>query len=376
MSVSHTRDLILKWMKAAMREAEKARGTCSPNPFVGAVIVKKGSIIASGHTQAYGSDHAEVQALKQAGEDARGADMYVTLEPCSHFGKTPPCTDAIIKAGIARVFVGIPDPNPLINPQGDGISPGIRKMQSAGIEVHSGYLQSQITRQLEYYLCRIRKRRPFVMIKSALSLDGKYAAQDGSSRWISSETSRRYTHRLREGVDVILAGISTVLQDDPLLTVRLPKPRRQPHRVILDAKLDISMDSALVKSLHIAPLTLFYQAALPKKSKIQKLTDLGVNLVPVSIDQDGLSLAEVLEYLHRQGVYSVMLESAGKLAASFFRQELADKLILFYGSKILGGNKAALSGLDLPNISAAIDFEISSHRMLGGDIMVIAYPKK
>ncbi|HPV15503.1 MAG TPA: bifunctional diaminohydroxyphosphoribosylaminopyrimidine deaminase/5-amino-6-(5-phosphoribosylamino)uracil reductase RibD, partial [Candidatus Cloacimonadota bacterium] len=189
-----------KYMQIAFEEAEKARGFCSPNPFVGAIVVKDDEVIAQAHTQSYGSLHAEAMALELAGGKAKGADLYVTLEPCSHHGKTPPCTEAIIKAGIKRVFFGIRDPNPKVNEDISEEGVGIRAMREAGIEVSWGFMEEEITRQNEYFLCRILKGRPFVTLKMALSLDGKFAAPDGSSKWISSAASRAQVHVLRQHV--------------------------------------------------------------------------------------------------------------------------------------------------------------------------------
>ncbi len=364
-------------MKKAIREAEKARGLCSPNPFVGAVIAKDDRIIASGHTQACGSDHAEVQALKKAGKRAKGADLFVTLEPCSHHGKTPPCTDAIIQAGIKRVFFGIRDPNPLVNSDIDTPGPGIISMREAGIQVEWGFLREQISRQLEYFLCRIQKDRPFVILKSALSMDGKYAAADGSSRWISNQSSRIYTHKLRQEVDAMLVGISTVVKDDPLLTVRLPRIKRQPLRAVLDAYLDIPLDSALIKSIDTAPLLVVHSHASDAtiQSKAAVLRGLGVRLACVDSQNELLDLRQALGVLHELGYYSVMLESAGPLAAAFINQQLVDKLIFFYGAKLLGGLHSALADLDIANIDSALELQSTEVRDLDGDLMLSAYPR-
>lgn len=375
--MSTERQRIHQMMKKAIREAEKARGLCSPNPFVGAVIAKDDRIIASGHTQAYGSDHAEVQALKKAGKRAKGADLFVTLEPCSHHGKTPPCTDAIIQAGIKRVFFGIRDPNPLVNRDIDTPGPGIISMREAGIQVEWGFLKEQISRQLEYFLCRIQKDRPFVILKSALSMDGKYAAADGSSRWISNQSSRIYTHKLRQEVDAMLVGISTVVKDDPLLTVRLPRIKRQPLRAVLDAYLDIPLDSALIKSLDTAPLLVVHSHASDAtiQSKAAVLKGLGVQLACVDAQNELLDLRQALGVLHELGYHSVMLESAGPLAAAFINQQLVDKLIIFYGAKLLGGLHSALADLDIATIDSALELQYTEVRDLSGDLMLSAYPR-
>ncbi len=366
-----------KYMQMAFEEAEKARGFCSPNPFVGAVVVKDDVVIAQAHTQSYGSYHAEAMALKLAGEKAKGADLYVTLEPCSHQGKTPPCTDAIIKAGIKRVFFGIRDPNPQVNEDTSKEGAGIVAMREAGIEVSWGYMEEEIARQNEYFLCRIQKGRPFVILKMALSLDGKYAAPDGSSKWISSAASRMQVHILRHQVDCMLVSISTVLADDPLLTSRIPLARRQPLRVVLDKDLQLPIDCALVKSMDQAPLMVFHAPVLGRKQfmKAAILRNMGVELVPIGLEGTHLSLPKVLDFLHNRGFYSVLLESGGALASEFVRLHLVDKLLIYYGSKIIGGDRAALSPLNLGNIANAIKIDIRSCMVLDGDLVLEAYLK-
>jgi len=357
-----------KWMKRAIRAAEKARGTCSPNPFVGAVIVKNGKMIAEGWTQSYGGDHAEVQALAKAGKDARSADMYVTLEPCSHQGKTPPCTQAIITAGIKRVYLGILDPNPLVHGK------GVLQLQEAGIEVFSGVLAEEISRQLEYYFCRVHNRRPFVIWKAALSLDGKYAAQDGSSRWISGERSREQVHRLRQEADVVLTGIGTALADDPLLNVRLKNAFKQPLRAVLDPLLKLPPDSRIARSMNDFPTLVFCARGKEHTMRAKILAALGAKIQPVTAIGNILSLQEVLGILHQQGHCLVLLECGSKLASAFFAARLVDKCLIFYGPKLLGGNKAMLAELNLPDISSALNLQDLSCKSSGEDLMVSAYP--
>jgi diaminohydroxyphosphoribosylaminopyrimidine deaminase / 5-amino-6-(5-phosphoribosylamino)uracil reductase len=363
MKTDHTR-----YMKRAIRLAEKARGTCSPNPFVGAVIVKNNKIISEGWTQIYGGDHAEVQALKKAGKAARGGDMYVTLEPCAHHGKTPPCTEAIIKAGIKNVHFGLLDPNPLVNGK------GMLRLQEAGIEVFPGVMKPEISRQLECYLCRTNKHRPFVIWKAALSLDGKFAAQDGSSRWITGERSRKLVHQIRGEVDVILTGIGTVLADDPLLNVRSPHPKKQPLRAILDPKLQTPFDSRIVTSLNSQKTVFFCARGRERSNRATKLSDLGATIHPVTATGSALNLREILGILHQMGQASVLLECGSNLSSAFFRAHLVDKCLVFYGGKILGGKKAALSELEIPNIASALDLKDLSCKVLDGDILVSGYP--
>ncbi len=358
----------VRYMKRALRAAEKARGTCSPNPFVGAVIVKNNKVIAEGWTQEYGGDHAEVQALAKAGNMARGADMYVTLEPCAHFGKTPPCTKAIIRAGISRVCLGILDPNPLV--QGKGV----RQLQEAGIEVTSGIMAAEVTRQLEYYLCRVHKLRPFVIWKAALSLDGKYAAQDGSSRWISGEKSREQAHRLRQEADVVLTGIGTVLCDDPLLTARLKNTLKQPLRAVLDTNLKLPPDSQIARSMDSVPTAVFCGRGKENSMRAKMLIALGAQIHPVTAAGDTLNLKEILGILYQQGHSLILLECGSKLASAFFAARLVDKCVIFFAPKLLGGNKAMLQELGLPDISAALSISNLAFKASGEDLLVTGYP--
>jgi diaminohydroxyphosphoribosylaminopyrimidine deaminase/5-amino-6-(5-phosphoribosylamino)uracil reductase len=367
-TLNATRNEHITYMKKAVKAAEKARGTCSPNPFVGAVIVKDGEVLAEGWTQVYGDDHAEIQALKAAGKKARGADMYVTLEPCAHFGKTPPCTQAIIKAGIKRVILGVLDPNPLVTGK------GVLHLQEAGVEVIPGVLADEVTRQLEYHFCRISKRRPFVIWKAALSLDGKYAAQDGSSRWISGEKSRQYVHQLRQEADVVLTGIGSVLMDDPLLNVRLPNASKQPLRVVLDPNLILPLDSQIARTIQKYPTTIFCARGKERNARAQALEAIGAVIHPVTAIGEILNLKEILGILHQAGHCLVLLECGSKLSSSFFSAKLVDKCQIFYGAKILGGRKAILAELPIPSLDFAISLKDMSFKALGDDLLVTGYP--
>ncbi len=356
------------YLKLAIHTAEKARGKCSPNPFVGAVIVKKDSVIGSGYTQAYGSDHAEVHALKQAGKRAKGADMFVTLEPCSHYGKTPPCALAIIKAGIKRVFVGIIDPNPLVSGK------GITMMQEAGIEVQYGFLEDEIRKQLEFYLCYTHKQRPFVTLKTALSWDGKYAAEDGSSRWITNDLSRRYVHKLRSWHEVILTGIKTILLDDPLLNVRLPAKPKQPVRAVLDPYLDIPMQSKFVATAGIFPSLVFCSNILLGTAKARLLNEIGVELCGLELREGLFDLQDVLTEIYHRKLYSVLLETGSGVAESFIKAGLVDKCLFFLGAMLIGGSKSTLSRLGIESIDKAITFKDFTLKKFGDTIMLSGYP--
>jgi len=354
------------YLKLAIRVAERSRGLCSPNPFVGTIIVKDGKTIAEGSTQPYGSDHAELVALKAAGENARGATMYVTLEPCCHFGKTPPCTDAIIKAGIKRVVIGIQDPNPKV------AGKGIKALQDAGIEVSSGFFRDEIKEQLEYYLCFMQKNRPFVIWKTALSLDGKYAASDGTSRWISNPASRRHVHKLRSQVEVVLAGVKSVCEDDAMLNSRIAAKVKQPLRLVLDPLLEISLDCRLVKSADSYPTMIMYHEDNP--AKLAKLQSAGVMLREVPAHKDEMDLVAVMRELHEMKLYSVLLETGNRLSESFWKQGLVDKCLIFYGNQILGGDKGVLRHFDRKNIDRAVALDRIKVKRLQDNVLISGYP--
>lgn len=356
-------------MRQAIKAAENAQGLCSPNPHVGAVLVKGNEIIATGWTQCYGSDHAEVQAIKKAGKQAQGADLYVTLEPCSHYGKTPPCALAIIKAGIKRVYIGIPDPNPLV------AGKGINMLQDAGIEVFTGILAKQIKLQLETYLCYISQQRPFVTLKTALSLDGKFAAPDGSSRWISNVQARKYVHLLRYQHDAVLTGIKTILRDDPLLNVRLPGVDKQSLRVIIDPLLETPYTSKLAMSMDTTPTLIICSEPCLASPAAKELMARGARITTLPLSNGRFEPRDILQALYALKISSVLLETGSGMAESFLQAGLVDKCLFFYGAKIMGGNASPYPGLGIQNINDAIRCEQISYRRLGDNIMVTAYPK-
>jgi len=356
-----------RYMDLAISEAEKSRGLCSPNPFVGAILVKDGSIIAKGRTQAYGKDHAEVDALKKAGNQALGATMYVSLEPCCHFGKTPPCTQAIIKAGIKKVVAGITDPNPRV------AGKGFAELRQAGIEVVQGVREDKIRRQNEAFLCYIQNKRPFIIWKSALSWDGKYAASDGSSQWITNEKARNLVHTYRAASDAVLAGIRSVHVDDAMLNARGVRGAKQALRVVLDPQLDLDPGSRFAQSAMQYPSLVFHQAHMPDKQK--RLNQMGIDTIRVAGNPEAVDLDEVLRHLYQLQISTLLLEAGSQLSESFFRKRLVDKCLLFLGNKILGGERAMLSGLKLPSIDKAINLLDVQVKQLEGNILLIGYPE-
>ncbi|HNS84191.1 MAG TPA: bifunctional diaminohydroxyphosphoribosylaminopyrimidine deaminase/5-amino-6-(5-phosphoribosylamino)uracil reductase RibD [Candidatus Cloacimonas sp.] len=359
---------IKHYMQLAIKVAEKGRGKCSPNPFVGSVIVKNNQVISEGWTLEYGSDHSEIQALKKAGKRAKGATLFVTLEPCSHYGKTPPCTKAIIAAGIKEVYIGIYDPNPLVKGK------GIAMLKEAGIDVHYGFWEDKIRTQLEYYLCFIQKERPFVTWKTALTLDGKYAAEDGTARWITGKKAREYAHKLRSENDVVLTGIKTILIDDPALNVRLPGNYKQPLRVVLDPFLKIPVLSSFVSIAAKFPGMVITSTANLQTDKVNVLKQKGVKIETLKTQDGHFNLHEVLNLLYNMNYYSVLLETGSGIAEAFLKEELIDKIIFLYGAKILGGTKSPLPALGIESIYKALYMWKTSCRKMENDIVVTAYP--
>lgn len=353
----------------ALQLAERGRGKTSPNPFVGAVIVKDGAIVGEGYTQPWGQDHAEVQAIKDAQAKCAGAEMYVTLEPCNHFGKTPPCTEAIIKAGIKTVYAGIIDPNPKVNGK------GFAKLEEAGVRVVRGLYEKHIEKQLEAYLTNMRKQRPFFTLKTAISLDGKIALDTGESRWITSEPARVKVHELRLEYDAVLTGINTVLADDPLLNVRFCKAHRQPLRLVLDSCLKIPLTAKLVQSASEQPLWIFRRDDFHAPQKEKLLTQKGVKIFPLPQTETGLSLASLAEVLFRKGVCSVIIEAGQSLNDSFMRSGLCDKLHIFVAPKLLGGSKNAFLNLAIDKMANSINVSLHTLEKIGEDIHIVAYPQ-
>jgi diaminohydroxyphosphoribosylaminopyrimidine deaminase/5-amino-6-(5-phosphoribosylamino)uracil reductase len=357
-----------RYMQRAIALAEQARGKCSPNPFVGALIVKNDSIIGEGFTQAYGCDHAEVQAIKNSSQDCYGAEIYVTLEPCSHYGKTPPCAKAIIESGIKAVYIGITDPNTLVNGK------GIQMLKDAGIKVESGFCADIITQQLEYYLTYITKRRPFVILKTATTLDGRIAAEDGSSRWISCEEARAKTHELRQEADVVLTGIGTILKDNPLLNVRLPHPYKQPLRVILDSHLSMPVTSNIALTATEYPTLILTLTSTTNPEKEKALQELGIEICHLESDTNQLDLTKVLSELHHRKKSLIMVEAGNRINTSFLQAGLVDKLYVFIAPKLLGGNNFAWNSLGISNITQAMLLNNMKYEQIGTDILVTAYP--
>jgi diaminohydroxyphosphoribosylaminopyrimidine deaminase/5-amino-6-(5-phosphoribosylamino)uracil reductase len=358
----------LHFMQLALALGRRGLGTSAPNPAVGAVIVKDGVIVGRGWTQPGGRPHAEVEALRRAGEAARGATLYVTLEPCSHVGKTPPCADAVIAAGIKRVVSAIEDPTPEVAGQGHA------RLRTAGIAVEVGLCAVEAAHHHAGHFRRVRDKRPHVILKLATSSDGKIAAAGGTPVAITGETARARVHLLRAQCSGILVGIGTVLADDPLLTCRLPgMETRSPLRVVLDQALRIPHDSRLVKTARETPL-LVMASDLVEASAITKLDAAGVEavLVPLAASGPGLDLTAVLRTLSERGITRLMVEGGARVASSFVAAGLVDEAWLLRGPDPIGGDgMPALGALPLDVITRSQQFRLRASETLDQDALVI-----
>ncbi|WAC07890.1 MAG: bifunctional diaminohydroxyphosphoribosylaminopyrimidine deaminase/5-amino-6-(5-phosphoribosylamino)uracil reductase RibD [Thermodesulfobacteriota bacterium] len=360
-----------EYMWLAIQLALKAQGQTSPNPLVGALIVKNATIVGRGfHSQA-GTPHAEINALREAGNKAQGAELYLNLEPCSHFGRTPPCVDAIIQKKIMKVFVGMVDPNPLVRGK------GIRRLKEAGIKVAIGILEKECRKLNEVFIKYITTKRPFVILKAAASLDGRVAAESGDSQWITNEKSREYVHRLRGAVDAVLVGIGTVKKDDPLLTCRLKnRKEKDPIRIVVDSTLSIS-PKAKVLNLNSQALTII--ATTPKASiKKRALLEKKGARVLVIPSQDRVDLRLLMETLGKEEITSVLIEGGSEINTSALQSGIVDKVLFFYAPKIIGGQKSPLmvAGKGIARVKDALVLHNITTQRFGDDVMIEGYIKQ
>ncbi|MDD5225073.1 MAG: bifunctional diaminohydroxyphosphoribosylaminopyrimidine deaminase/5-amino-6-(5-phosphoribosylamino)uracil reductase RibD [bacterium] len=359
-----------KYMDLALRLARKADGMTNPNPRVGAVVVKSGRIVGKGYHRRAGTPHAEIHALREAGKLARGATLFVTLEPCDHHGRTGPCTEAVKAAGIRRVVAGMRDPNPLVSGK------GLARLRRQGVRVESG-LQEKTCRDLnEDYVKFITTGLPFVTFKAAASLDGRVATGTGESRWISGEASRRLVHRLRAKSDAILAGIGTVRKDDPELTARPDrKTGKNPLRVVMDSRLGIPLNARMLRSPLPAPtLIATTKKSSPKKREI--LRRRGVEVLVLPENKGKVDPRALLRALGKRGVMSLLLEGGPELASAFLQAGLIDKLMIFLAPKLIGGKLAPgiLAGVGITRLKSAIPVRDRKIQKVGEDLLITAYP--
>jgi diaminohydroxyphosphoribosylaminopyrimidine deaminase/5-amino-6-(5-phosphoribosylamino)uracil reductase len=354
------------WMRQALRLAARGRGRTSPNPMVGCVLVRDGVVVGSGWHHRAGKPHAEVLALQEAGDAARGAAAYVTLEPCASYGRTPPCADALVQAGVGRVVAAMEDPDSRT------AGKGLTALSAAGISVEVGVLEAEARRLNEQYIVHRSTGRPFVTYKAGMSLDGRTAAEDGSSQWITSPEARRDAHRLRAGSDAICAGVGTVLADDPQLTVRGVASTKRPLRVVVDSEVRTPPEAQILSS--DAP-TVIFTAAGDGSSAVTRLKETGVEVVCVLDEEGRVDLREMLRILGDRGIVSLLLEGGATLAGAFAASDLIDRYVFYLAPKLLGSSAAGvLSGWAAGSIGDAAELSISQVKRVGPDLRVTAYP--
>jgi diaminohydroxyphosphoribosylaminopyrimidine deaminase/5-amino-6-(5-phosphoribosylamino)uracil reductase len=356
------------FMRYALELAARGRGRTAPNPMVGAVIVKNGQVIGEGWHQAAGLPHAEVEALNSAQGDVEGATLYVTLEPCCHHGKTPPCTDAIIASKIGRAVVAVSDPNPLV------AGKGIEALRAAGIQVDVGLCETEARRLNEFFFTFHEKKRPFVICKWAMTLDGKIATESGHSRWITNELSRAYVHELRALVDAVMIGAGTVIMDNPLLTVRLEGyAGRQPYRIIADGNLRIPLRAKCLTNAKPGEVIILTSSEAPR-DRVKQFRDAG-HQVLVFQGKALLDFREVMAELARKGIQSILCEGGSSLTGALFEAQVVDKVIAFVAPKIVGGKnaKAPIASWGVGHMDAAIELHDVTIRRFGGDVCTEGY---
>lgn len=361
----------IEFMRKAIQLAEKARGFTNPNPLVGALVVRDGKVVGEGYHKKAGLPHAEVIALKEAGSDAQGASLYVNLEPCNHYGRTPPCVDAILESGIKRVIIGMKDPNPLNN------GAGIRRLKKAGLDVNVGVLRKDAKKLNEFFITYVTKKRPFVIVKVAQSIDGKIASCNYDSRWVSSRNSRAYVHRLRSYVDAVMVGVNTVIRDNPLLTTR--KKGRQPCKIIVDSTLRVPHNARIFRDISAGKVLLVTTNNV-SQNRFNRFRDYiksgKVEIITTSKKNHRVNLKELMSILVKMGIVSILVEGGGELIWSLIESRLVDRFLFFISPIIIGGKDAVTSveGKGFGRIRDSMRLDKISVNKIGPDWLIEAKP--
>ena len=355
-----------RYMRMACRLAEKAAGRTSPNPIVGAVLVRDGKIIGSGFHPFAGGDHAEIVALKKAGNKANGATLYINLEPCNHYGRTPPCTGSLIAAGVKEVVVGMEDPNPLVSGK------GLRALARAGIKVRTGVLHEECRVLNEAFTKLITRGVPFVTLKLAASLDGKIATATGDARWISCEESRATVHLLRNKYDAVVVGAGTIIADNPQLTCRIAGGR-DPWRIILDARLRIPLNAEFLRRRG-NDKNIIVTSDTASVGKIRALKNLGATVWRLPARDGAVRWFPLLKKLAKIGIASVLIEGGATTAAGALKEKMVDKMLLFYAPKLLGGDgRYMIDSLGIEHIKQSIMLQNLKVQKSGADLLISGY---
>ena len=355
-----------RWMERALRLAEKGRGRTSPNPMVGALLVKGGRKVGEGYHAKAGGPHAEVVALGKAGRKAKGATLYLNLEPCTHYGKTPPCAPAVIEAGVKRVVIGMKDPNPLVN------GTGVKALRRAGLDVEIGILEKECQRLNEAFCKYIVNREPYVILKAAATLDGKIATRNGESQWMTGEASRHFVHKLRDQVDGVAVGIGTVLKDDPRLTARI-KGGKDPYRIIFDGRLRIPENAKVIEIL--PEKTIIATTELAPRDKVERLEKKRVQVFIFDTKEGRVNLKSCLFKLGEMGMMSLLVEGGSQINGSFLDEGLVDKILFFLSPKLIGDRDALgiFGGHGVTSLEEAIPLNQLKIRKFGEDILLEGY---
>ena len=354
------------YMNIAMELALKAKGRTSPNPLVGALIVKGEKIISQGFHRRCGADHAEVVAIKKAGRQTKGTSLYVTLEPCSHHGRTPPCTDLIIKSGIQKIFVGMKDPNPLMNGK------SILLLRKAGLAVEVGFLEKELKKINEVFIKYIRHQMPFVVAKCAQTLDGKIATARGQSKWITAKQARDYGHRLRDGFDAILVGINTVLKDNPFLNTDGKSKRIK--KIILDTRLQLSLKANVFKDVHPGDVIVATTTKADQR-KLDLLNSKNVQVMVCPTYDNRVDLQWLFKELAKMEITSILIEGGGTMIGAALKEKLVDKMMVFVAPKIMGDQQAvsSISGFQPTDVNHLPRLKDLTYRKIGDDLLIEGY---
>lgn len=352
------------FMRLALDLAARGTGRTSPNPMVGSVVVRDGVVVGQGYYREYGGRHAEPQALEEAGDRARGAELYVTLEPCCHRGSTPPCTDAVIASGVTRVHVAMVDPDRRVSGK------GIERLRAEGITVETGLLEAEARELNAAYVHHRETGRPFVLLKLAQTLDGRIATRNGHSRWITGEAARKRVHLMRSRADAVLVGIDTVLADDPRLTVRHVEGR-QPRRIVLDSRARTPVEARVLNGE--APATICVTEAAPA-DRIDGLKQAGAEVLVLPGGEGSVPVEPLKSTLGKAGIVTLMVEGGSRVAASFLRERAVDRIACFVAPRILGAGIPSIAGLELDDLSRAIDLRDTRVERLGDDFLVTGTP--
>jgi len=353
-------------MEKALELAKKGIGRVNPNPLVGAVIVKNGEVIGEGYHECYGEAHAERNAVKNAIKPVEGSTIYVTLEPCAHYGKTPPCVDLIIEKKFKKVVIGMLDPNEKVSGK------SIEKLKKHGIEVVVGVKEEECKKLNEIFIKYITSKTPFVILKSGMSLDGKIATYSGESKWITSKESREDSQKLRNRLNSIMVGVNTVIADDPELTCRVNSDKKL-IRIVVDTNLRIPLDSKLVKNED--KLTIVATILNSNEEKKKVLRDLGVKVIEVSEKNNKVNLKDLVKKIGQEGIDSILIEGGGTLNFSALEENIVDKAIFYIAPKILGGenSKSCIAGIGFSKLDDAINLKNLSYRKIGEDLVIEGY---